>query len=592
MSDKRKDPFYKGEPTPKYLKHGPTDDRRCTDVFCVLMFILFWVGAGMIGVYSYKNVDDIMSITYVYDQNGVACKGDFPALYFIANEGTYNLTNTVCIDNCPVDESSAINCEANYADCASVNKYASTLYLNRFCMPTDSSAGTFINETVLGASSFMMRSAADLQKTWWVLCIVGLVALVCGFIYLLLLKYFAGLIIWTVIILFLASLTGIGSLCLGMSLGMDLNALVPAFMEGTTTSTYGAFAAVFLIMAFVCLVITCCFRGKINLSIAVLKASTDFVEQEAQILLIPPIFFLFSLAFYVLWVIGAVLIVETNDLTGGTKSPFPEISWSSKSLFMMGYYIFALIWSHAFNAALSQFIIASAVCLWYFKKGKAHLGKSPVWKSVGRAFLHWGSIALGSFLIGLLEFIKLIISFIHSRVKKEPSAEAVGAGFCLACCNCFINCFENSLKFLSRHAYIQIAMTGDGFFKATEDAFHLLLRNAARFGLINGISWIFLFFGKVFIATASTMLGYYYITTSSDFAGKLYSPITPTIFFALISYLIAKIIMNVYGISADTIIHCFAMDEEIHDGAAQHAPQELREFVDEHHHKKLLTNQY
>ena len=70
MSDKKKDPFYKGEPTPKYLKHGPTDDRRCTDVFCMLMFILFWVGAGMIGVYSYKNVDDIMSITYVYDQNG------------------------------------------------------------------------------------------------------------------------------------------------------------------------------------------------------------------------------------------------------------------------------------------------------------------------------------------------------------------------------------------------------------------------------------------------------------------------------------------------------------------------------------------
>ncbi len=50
--------------------------------------------------------------------------------------------------------------------------------------------------------------------------------------------------------------------------------------------------------------------------------------------------------------------------------------------------------------------------------------------------------------------------------------------------------------------------------------------------------------------------------------------------------------MNVYGISANTIIHCFAMDEEINDGNAQHAPQELRDFVDEHHHKKLLSNQY
>jgi len=72
-------------------------------------------------------------------------------------------------------------------------------------------------------------------------------------------------------------------------------------------------------------------------------------------------------------------------------------------------------------------------------------------------------------------------------------------------------------------------MTGEGFCKATEDAFHLLLRNAARFGLVHGLSWIFLFFGQVFIAVAATMAGYWYITNADEFAGKLYSPVTPTI---------------------------------------------------------------
>ena len=70
MLKNRKDPFYKGEPTPKHLKHGPLDSRRCTDVFCLLVFVLFWVGAAMIGMYAYHHVDDIMEITYVYDQNG------------------------------------------------------------------------------------------------------------------------------------------------------------------------------------------------------------------------------------------------------------------------------------------------------------------------------------------------------------------------------------------------------------------------------------------------------------------------------------------------------------------------------------------
>jgi len=152
------------------------------------------------------------------------------------------------------------------------------------------------------------------------------------------------------------------------------------------------------------------------------------------------------------------LIVETNDIKGSSTSPLPQIEWSTKSLAMMGYYFFALLWSHAFGVAFSQFIIASAVCLWYFKKGKAHLGKSPVWTSVGRGFIHLGSIAFGSFLIGLLEALKIAMSFIHSRVKSMPDGESVEKGFCLACCDCFLKCFENSLKFLNRHAYIQVIL--------------------------------------------------------------------------------------------------------------------------------------
>ena len=50
--------------------------------------------------------------------------------------------------------------------------------------------------------------------------------------------------------------------------------------------------------------------------------------------------------------------------------------------------------------------------------------------------------------------------------------------------------------------------------------------------------------------------------------------------------------MSVYGISADTIMHCFAMDEEINDGLAKHAPEQLKEFVDEHNNKKALLSDY
>jgi len=54
-------------------------------------------------------------------------------------------------------------------------------------------------------------------------------------------------------------------------------------------------------------------------------------------------------------------------------------------------------------------------------------------------------------------------------------------------------------------------------------------------------------------------------------------------------WLVSDIIMGVYGISADAIIHCFAMDEEIHGGKAAYAPKQLREFVNGSLKRKLLS---
>ena len=35
---------YKGEPRNHQLKHGPIEDRHCTDLLCFFIFVLFWAG--------------------------------------------------------------------------------------------------------------------------------------------------------------------------------------------------------------------------------------------------------------------------------------------------------------------------------------------------------------------------------------------------------------------------------------------------------------------------------------------------------------------------------------------------------------------
>jgi hypothetical protein len=47
----------------------------------------------------------------------------------------------------------------------------------------------------------------------------------------------------------------------------------------------------------------------------------------------------------------------------------------------------------------------------------------------------------------------------------------------------------------------------------------------------------------------------------------------------LIGYIIGAITMSIYGMSGDSLMHCFLLDEELNDKNPKHTPDELRDFV-------------
>ena len=49
--------------------------------------------------------------------------------------------------------------------------------------------------------------------------------------------------------------------------------------------------------------------------------------------------------------------------------------------------------------------------------------------------------------------------------------------------------------------------------------------------------------------------------------------------------------MSVFGVTADTVIHVFCMDEEMHTYGAKHAPPQLREFIEEHFGQRLVERE-
>jgi len=52
--------------------------------------------------------------------------------------------------------------------------------------------------------------------------------------------------------------------------------------------------------------------------------------------------------------------------------------------------------------------------------------------------------------------------------------------------------------------------------------------------------------------------------------------------FAVISYTIGSLFMNIYGMGADTLLMCLCSDKELSRGAASSCPPTLAEFENEY----------
>lgn len=103
-------------------------------------------------------------------------------------------------------------------------------------------------------------------------------------------------------------------------------------------------------------------------------------------------------------------------------------------------------------------------------------------------------------------------------------------GYCLWC-------LENCVKYISKNAYIQIALTSESFCNAAINAFTLILKKAHVFGMTNAIGTTYMLFGCFFI-TATTCLGTYIFMTNYD-GLDVTSPIPTTVAMGIIAVAIS-----------------------------------------------------
>jgi hypothetical protein len=142
--------------------------------------------------------------------------------------------------------------------------------------------------------------------------------------------------------------------------------------------------------------------------------------------------------------------------------------------------------------------------------------------------------------------------------EKNESVETIRN-----CCKCYLDCFHRFFKYLNENAYIQLALTCDGFCNSGLNAYTLALKNSSTFFITDGIGGMLRLLGRIAICVTNTLLGYLLITYETNLNQNIDNPIVILCIIFLISWGLSSIFMECYSIVSLTILQCMYTDVEI-----------------------------
>lgn len=472
-------------------------------------------------------------------------------------------------------------------------------------------------------ASMVGRCIGDISQTWpMILAIGGALALALGFVFLLLMKYCAGCFVWLTLWAFVLLLL-LFALMLSTKAGIITSAdiaelsssledagVIAASQNGLTIpenlrasedkkKVYMVAAYVFYAVAGIAFLLVCFFQKKIRITVGIIKEASHAIQRLPLLVLFPVVPFAMILVLFIYSAIIAAFIYSTADITLdklGASSPLTasaetmlsKVDANNAMRILFAYHFFGFLWTNQLINAISMCTIAGAVCRYYWSREKTatEMGRFPILYSFKNCFrYHFGSLVYGSLIIAIVQFIRAILLYVdHQTQGIQKSNMAVKVAMKIV--QCCMWCLEKCLKFLSKNAYIMVAMNGRGFCTSAKDAFKIILTNIGQVGTVSMVTFLLLSAGKIAIAIGCTIVMFAYIEAKPEEFGiggkhEISSPMAPILLTLLLAWFVASTFLGVYEMAIDTILLCFCQDKQLNRESGQYFMSDrLRKFVE------------
>ena len=471
-----------------------------------------------------------------------------------------------CLHECPPRDSTYFNGAISYSSepcivCALIIDFG------RYCLPGIEGAKTFFKKA--GADK-VGQYISDLFSAWKVLLIAAGASFIFSLVYMLLLRCCAKLLIWITFIGFIILLAVMGYLFYDKG--------QQSLDEGDKLN-YNILAIILWSVDGIILIVIFCMFNDIQLALNIISVSAYFVFSNLCILIVPLIAIVAACGFIAYWIATMVFIYSIGEITQYGDSPFPSVEWNSTTHNLWYYQLFSLFWIIAFIIAVLQFIVAATAAQWYFSSNNDERGSGSLCKSFFWSLrYHIGSLAFGSLILAIVMFVRFIFEYMRKKVMKGGAGNKFTRCL-LSCASCCLKCIGKCVLFITKNAYIQVAIRSLCFFCAAKEAFLLVMRNVTRFALVNVFAGIFTFFGKLIVGLGVAFMGWYLLVKWEEVKDTIYTPIIPTIACFVIGYILATLFLTIYDLACAAILQCFLVDEETPGMQGKNRPAQLEPFL-------------
>ncbi|XP_050526214.1 choline transporter-like protein 1 isoform X2 [Daktulosphaira vitifoliae] len=573
------------EPSPdaKANFKGPVKGRSCTD--CAFLVLFLAVLLTLFGLVIYCSVNgDVRRLFNGFDECGYICGVNNEKL----DSSKINIEKIKDQSSCSRNDLS----DKKFLKIdAPIFKIADLKHIKRECVSNCSDYPeyqTFLqrcipkgNETAINnilknsaVGSLFTEITQDLQHTKWDIIYLCIFAFVFTILIVFLIRFVAGIVVWFVLISVIV-VSFAGSIFLWYVWKQKSNMEIQDQVTENDTKTYFYFALIATISSVIILLIIVVMRDRIALVVQLFKEAGKAIQSMPLLLVQPLVTFIFLCIAIIVWSYFAVLIQGS-----GFHAIFEDAHnvYFKKDMLMKFarvYNVLVLLWVIEFIIGCQHMIIAGAVATWFFTRNKNNMS-SPIITSVSNLFnYHLGSVALGSFIITIMQIIRAIINAVDEHLKESDNEVLKMFYKAFKCCCHYI---QDLIQYLTRNAYIEIAIYGDNFCRAGSQAFKIITSNVLRVSAINSVGDFVLFLGKVLVVTSTVLVGFWTLETKPGIL-HLWAPLSVAGIFA---YFVAHCFISVYEMVIDTVFICFCEDCNLNDGVNQEyfMSKELMDFVE------------